>query len=110
MATAIIMEKKIKVGSKKNKIKLIETQNPTWLDLYENICGQNTGLLRQPMAASQRRMIDSLCTTTVVNSSRKSGIKHADIKDMATFKFKNIPYFAMLNIADIYGVYLPADG
>lgn len=37
-------------------------------------------------------------------------IKHADIKDMATFKFKNIPYFAMLNIADIYGVYLSADG
>ena len=32
-----------------------------------------TGLLRQPMAASQRRMIDSLCTT-VVNSSPKSGV------------------------------------
>ncbi len=30
-----------------------------------------TRLLRQPTAASQRRMIDSLCTT-VVNSSRKS--------------------------------------
>ena len=33
-----------------------------------------TGLLRQPMAASQRRMIDSLCTT-VVNSSPKSGVR-----------------------------------
>ena len=73
MEMAIISEKKIKGGSRKNKIKLIETQNPTWLDLYENICGYNTGLLRQPMAASQRRMIDSLCTT-VVNSSRKSGV------------------------------------
>ena len=31
-----------------------------------------TGLLRQPMAASQRRMIDNLCTTGV-NSSPKSG-------------------------------------
>ena len=72
MEMAIIREKKIKGGSRKNKIKLIETQNPTWLDLYENICGYNTGLLRQPMAASQRRMIDSLCTT-VVNSSRESG-------------------------------------
>ena len=39
MEMAIIREKKIKGGSKKNKIKLIETQNPTWLDLYENICG-----------------------------------------------------------------------
>ena len=39
METAITREKKIKGGSRKNKIKLIETQNPTWLDLYENICG-----------------------------------------------------------------------
>ena len=39
METAIIREKKIKGGSRKNKIKLIETQNPTRLDLYENIRG-----------------------------------------------------------------------
>ena len=39
METAITREKKIKGGSRKNKIKLIETQNPRWIDLYENICG-----------------------------------------------------------------------
>ena len=38
METAITREKQIKAGSRKNKLKLIENQNPMWLDLYESIC------------------------------------------------------------------------
>ena len=34
---AIIREKQIKSGSRKKKIQLIESINPTWLDLYERI-------------------------------------------------------------------------
>ncbi len=34
---AIIREKQIKGGSRKNKLKLIETMNPNWEDLYYNI-------------------------------------------------------------------------
>ena len=34
---AIIREKQIKSGSRKKKIQLIESINPTWLDLYEKI-------------------------------------------------------------------------
>jgi putative endonuclease len=37
MTLAIEREKKIKDGSRKSKIKLIETMNPDWKDLYENI-------------------------------------------------------------------------
>ena len=39
IALAIAREKQIKAGSRNGKIKLIELQNPQWLDLYENICG-----------------------------------------------------------------------
>ena len=39
---AIIREKQIKAGSRKNKLKLIESINPNWNDLYYDI----TGLLR----------------------------------------------------------------
>lgn len=38
METAIMREKQIKGGSRQKKLKLIENQNPEWLDLYENIC------------------------------------------------------------------------
>ena len=34
---AIIREKQIKGGSRKNKLKLIETLNPNWEDLYYTI-------------------------------------------------------------------------
>jgi putative endonuclease len=37
MHNAITREKQIKAGSRANKIKLIETQNPQWLDLYPSI-------------------------------------------------------------------------
>jgi putative endonuclease len=38
METAIMREKQIKAGSRKKKLSLIETQNPKWIDLYEEIC------------------------------------------------------------------------
>jgi putative endonuclease len=41
---AIIREKQIKAGSRKNKLKLIESINPNWNDLYYDI----TGLPRTP--------------------------------------------------------------
>jgi len=34
---AIAEEKRIKAGSRKNKIKLINSMNPEWKDLYEQI-------------------------------------------------------------------------
>ena len=37
--SAIIREKQIKAGSRKNKLKLIESINPNWDDLYYNITG-----------------------------------------------------------------------
>lgn len=39
---AIAREKQIKGGSRKNKIKLIEKDNPKWNDLYDEIndCGE----------------------------------------------------------------------
>lgn len=37
MEVAIMREKQIKAGSRKNKLKLIESINPNWLDLYDNI-------------------------------------------------------------------------
>jgi putative endonuclease len=37
MATAILREKQIKGGSRKKKLDLIETANPLWKDLYEDI-------------------------------------------------------------------------
>jgi putative endonuclease len=39
MENAIAREKQIKSGSRKKKIMLIETTNPTWRDLFEEICG-----------------------------------------------------------------------
>jgi predicted GIY-YIG superfamily endonuclease len=35
MEYAILREKQLKAGSRKNKLKLIETQNPSWNDLYD---------------------------------------------------------------------------
>lgn len=35
--SAIIREKQIKSGSRSNKIKLIESLNPEWKDLYDSI-------------------------------------------------------------------------
>ena len=37
ITTAIEREKQIKAGSRKNKIKLIESINPEWQDLYETL-------------------------------------------------------------------------
>jgi predicted GIY-YIG superfamily endonuclease len=37
MANAIAREKQIKAGSRKKKLALIESTNPTWQDLYETI-------------------------------------------------------------------------
>lgn len=38
MEGAIFREKQIKGGSRKQKLKLIESMNPQWKDLYELIC------------------------------------------------------------------------
>ena len=37
MYTAITREKQIKAGSRKNKVKIIESANPKWRDLYQDI-------------------------------------------------------------------------
>jgi predicted GIY-YIG superfamily endonuclease len=37
MASAIEREKQIKTGSRKNKLTLIESLDPKWLDLYETL-------------------------------------------------------------------------
>ena len=37
MENAIMREKQIKAGSRKDKLKIIETMNPEWLDLYQGI-------------------------------------------------------------------------
>ena len=37
MPAAIHREKQLKAGSRQKKIKLIESMNPDWLDLYESI-------------------------------------------------------------------------
>ncbi len=37
MESAIIREKQIKAGSRQSKIKLIESMNPAWEDLYSEI-------------------------------------------------------------------------
>jgi putative endonuclease len=39
MESAIEREKQIKAGSRRKKIKLIETDNPEWRDLYFSVCG-----------------------------------------------------------------------
>jgi putative endonuclease len=39
MGNAIAREKQIKGGSRMKKLALIESMNPGWLDLYEDICG-----------------------------------------------------------------------
>ena len=38
MTSAITREKQIKAGSRKKKIELIESINPEWNDLYDDIC------------------------------------------------------------------------
>ena len=37
MKSAIMREKQIKGGSRKSKLKLIESMNPDWVDLYPSI-------------------------------------------------------------------------
>ena len=37
METAITREKQIKAGSRDDKIRLIQTQNPAWNDLYKTL-------------------------------------------------------------------------
>ena len=37
MPTAIAREKQLKAGSRARKLALIEAENPTWRDLYEDI-------------------------------------------------------------------------
>jgi len=37
MESAIMREKQIKAGNRKAKLALIETKNPTWCDLFEEI-------------------------------------------------------------------------
>lgn len=39
MESAIGEEKRIKGGSRKKKLALIEAMNPEWEDLYKTICG-----------------------------------------------------------------------
>jgi putative endonuclease len=38
MEGAILREKQLKGGSRKQKLKLIESMNPQWKDLYDSIC------------------------------------------------------------------------
>jgi putative endonuclease len=35
--TAIAREKQLKAGSRENKIKLIDSMNPDWRDLYDDL-------------------------------------------------------------------------
>ncbi|WP_218814519.1 GIY-YIG nuclease family protein [Rickettsiella endosymbiont of Dermanyssus gallinae] len=37
MESATLREKQIKAGSRKSKLQLVETTNPNWTDLYEEI-------------------------------------------------------------------------
>ena len=37
MSSAIAREKQVKAGSRKKKLALIESLNPRWLDLYDNL-------------------------------------------------------------------------
>jgi putative endonuclease len=37
MESAILREKQIKAGSRKKKLALIESLNPTWRDLFEDL-------------------------------------------------------------------------
>jgi predicted GIY-YIG superfamily endonuclease len=39
MENAFVREKQLKVGSRADKLRLIEAMNPTWRDLYPDICG-----------------------------------------------------------------------
>lgn len=36
---AIVREKQLKAGNRARKIKLIESINPEWMDLYDNVTG-----------------------------------------------------------------------
>jgi len=45
MESAILREKQIKAGSRQKKIKLIETKNSAWADLYPQITGLSTSKL-----------------------------------------------------------------
>ena len=38
MESAILREKQLKAGSRQRKCALIEARNPTWRDLYPDIC------------------------------------------------------------------------
>ncbi len=38
---AIMREKKIKGGSRKRKLALIESMNPSWNDLYDQVCRES---------------------------------------------------------------------
>jgi len=38
MEYAILREKQLKAGSRKKKLNLIETMNPRWRDLFDEIC------------------------------------------------------------------------
>ena len=38
MREAILREKQLKAGSRHSKIELIESSNPNWEDLYQDIC------------------------------------------------------------------------
>ena len=38
MAQAITREKQLKAGSRSTKIELVESLNPNWEDLYQDIC------------------------------------------------------------------------
>jgi len=49
--TAIFREKQIKAGSRKKKIELIESVNPTWKDLFEemnNVTAKDSGATFRP--------------------------------------------------------------
>lgn len=37
MASAILREKQVKAGSRRKKLALIESSNPNWQDLYEDL-------------------------------------------------------------------------
>ena len=39
MLSAIAREKQIKAGSRRRKLRLIESMNPSWKDLYQDILG-----------------------------------------------------------------------
>jgi predicted GIY-YIG superfamily endonuclease len=78
MATAIVREKQIKAGSRKQKLALIEAWNPTWRDLYEDLtyaASRGPGLL----VASLLAMTAFFVSASAATRTRSTDENHAKL-------------------------------